>query len=77
MSGFDRAASRFLVRGGYVYQEGGEPAYFGTPSDKCDTAKLSLRCGSCLTSILNLRAAGICRLVPLVPNLTSSSSLAT
>ena len=29
----------------YVYQEGGEPAYFGTPSDKCDMARLSLRIG--------------------------------
>jgi hypothetical protein len=40
-----RAASRLLVCGDYVYQEGGEPAYFGTPSDKCDTARVSLRIG--------------------------------
>jgi hypothetical protein len=37
-----RAASRLLVCDGYLYQEGGEPAYFGTPSDKCDTARLRI-----------------------------------
>jgi hypothetical protein len=59
MSGFGRAASRFLVRGGYVYQEGGEPAYFGTPSDKCDTAKLPLRIGGLQVGCNRREIAGI------------------
>jgi hypothetical protein len=36
------AASRLLVCGGYLYQEGGEPAYFGAPSDECGTASLRI-----------------------------------
>jgi len=40
-----RSASRLLFCDGFVYQEGGEPAYFGTPSDEGNVTTLSLRIG--------------------------------
>jgi hypothetical protein len=40
-----RSASRLLFCNGFVYQEGGEPAYFGTPFDKGNVTTLSLRIG--------------------------------
>jgi hypothetical protein len=40
-----RSASRLLFCNGFVYQEGGEPAYFGTQFDKANPTHLSLRIG--------------------------------
>ena len=40
-----RSASRLLFCNGFVYQEGGEPAYFGTQFDAANVTKLSLRIG--------------------------------
>jgi hypothetical protein len=40
-----RSASRLLFCNGFVYQEGGEPAYFGTPFDIANGTTLSLRIG--------------------------------
>jgi hypothetical protein len=40
-----RLASRLLFCNGFVYQEGGEPAYFGTQFDNANGTKLSLRIG--------------------------------
>jgi hypothetical protein len=44
-----RSASRLLFCNGFVYQEGGEPAYFGTHFDKANVMKLSLRIGGLRT----------------------------
>jgi hypothetical protein len=40
-----RSASRLLFCNGFVYQEGGEPAYFGTQFDKANATNLSFRIG--------------------------------
>lgn len=40
-----RSAYRLLFCNGFVYQEGGEPAYFGTRSARADATTLSLRIG--------------------------------
>jgi hypothetical protein len=44
-----RAASRLLFCGGFVYQEGGNPAYFAVESDDVPQPRLTLRIGGLRT----------------------------